>query len=106
MKVIVKEGVIFKEVNARLMHLCVTSSWIWDEYGSIPVITSANDGKHMATSLHYKDLAWDLRVKNLPDPQQMADRLREMLNVKHHDYDVLFGDEAHKDHIHVEYQPK
>lgn len=106
MKVNVKPGVIFKELNARLFHVCITATFVWEKYQLIPTITSANDSIHCANSLHYKNLAWDLRIWGLPDPQKVADELRDILNIKSNDYDVIYGDPKHLDHIHVEYDPK
>lgn len=66
------------------------------------VITSAADGKHSEGSLHYPHngsedggQALDLRVWNLPAPQQTADRLQQKLG---RDYDVIYEGT----HIHVE----
>ena len=64
-------------------------------------ITSANDGKHMAGSLHYKNRAFDVRIWNILDDTAEAwvGRLKAMLGK---DYDIVLE----KDHIHLEYQPK
>lgn len=102
MKINVKEGVVFKELNGQLFHLCATSESVFKRYGVIPTITSANDGKHMVGSYHYKNLAWDLRIWGLPDPQQVAAELSALLNIKDCCYDVILEG----DHIHVEYDPK
>lgn len=102
MRVNVKDGVVFKELNARLFHVCISADWVYKKYGVVPVITSANDSKHSANSLHYKNLAWDLRVWGLPDVSAVAEELKGILNVKSNDYDVI----NEGDHIHVEYDPK
>lgn len=65
------------------------------------VITSGNDSKHKANSLHYKNLAIDLRVWGLSDSERelVTKSLSECLGK---DFDVI--DE--KDHIHIEYDPE
>lgn len=102
MKVHIKEGVCLKEINERLIHLCITSWWIWQKYGLDPVITSCNDGNHMKGSLHYNNMAWDLRIWGLPDVKAAALELDGLLNIRHHDYDVV----VESDHLHVEFDPK
>lgn len=102
MRVNIKPGVVFKEINERLFHVCITAWMVFQKYGVTPVITSANDSKHLPNSLHYSNMAWDFRVWGLPDPQAVVRELNQMLNIKHHDYDVIFE----KDHIHIEFDPK
>ena len=99
----VKPGVVFKEINARLFHVCVTAQWVWEKYGLTPTITEA---WRKGTGLHPKNMAWDLRIWGLKNPKKVSDELREMLNIKTNDYDVVYGDKTHLDHIHVEYDPK
>ena len=104
MKVLIKNGVTIKEINARFFHVCISAFWVWEKYGQIPVIT---DGwRNDPASLHSKNLAWDLRIWGLPDPKAAADELRKVLNIKHYDYDVVYGDAKHLDHVHIEYDPK
>jgi hypothetical protein len=83
-------------------------------------ITSANDGKHSDTSLHYHNRAFDVRIRNVSGlvweklgeerkfmyndiVQQWADDIKLRLGS---DYDVIYGNESHLSHIHVEYDPK
>lgn len=66
-------------------------------------ITSANDSKHMDTSLHYKNRAFDIRIFNLKNGSQKeleswTARIRERLGDS---YDVILE----KDHLHIEYHP-
>ena len=106
MKIQIKPGVVILELNAPLFHLAYTAYDIWKRRGLIPTITSGAEGHHMAGSLHPLGLAWDLRVRDLTDPAIVAQELREMLNLKEHDFDIVYGDSQHLDHIHVEYDPK
>lgn len=70
------------------------------------VVTSGNDGKHMAGSLHYKDLAIDLRTGHAwekplmtqAEAQALRDELDRRLGVG---YDVVLE----KDHVHCEWDP-
>ena len=66
------------------------------------VITSVNDGRHSATSLHYAGCAVDIRTRNLPSEIAAVDvaaQIKDALNI---DFDVLFEG----DHIHIEWQPR
>lgn len=65
------------------------------------VITSGNDGTHMAGSKHYSLEALDLRSSNIPEallPKVIA-HLQARLGP---DYQVI----KEADHIHCEYDPK
>lgn len=71
------------------------------------VVTSANDGRHMGGSLHYDDLALDLRVWDVGDHEMVADEIQTILGG---DYDVIAewraqGDGEVPSHIHAEYDP-
>jgi hypothetical protein len=63
--------------------------------GYVPTVTSANDGTHMGGSFHYKDLAFDIRTKDHPNPRDYEKWLENELG---HGYQVI----VEKDHIHVE----
>src|SRR5574341_554624 len=78
----------------------ILDAWERRAPGIDPVLTSANDGKHMATSKHYVDDAWDWRTFNLPRStvDMIAEDLRHQLGPN---YDVVIE----KDHLHLEYDP-
>ena len=103
MKILVKDGVIIREINQPFISLCKAIDEVWIYDGRDPVITSANDSKHMAKSLHYKNLAWDLRTRNLSieETKEFAINLEEELELRpgESQYDVI----VEKDHIHVEF---
>lgn len=61
------------------------------------VITSTYEGNHMAGSLHYADLAVDVRRYDQGSTVKRAIEL-DLGN----DYDVVLK----SDHIHIEYDPK
>ena len=84
--------------------------------GYEPTVTSASDGIHMSTSKHYTDEAFDIRVRDYPGYDQdefwhtrqnidnWITRMRFYLTSM--EYDIVFGDEEHRDHIHIEYDNK
>ncbi|MGI9418465.1 MAG: peptidoglycan-binding protein [Geminicoccaceae bacterium] len=80
----------------------------WDAAGGpTPVITSGNDSRHSVGSLHFQDLAIDLRANNISDSlaQSIADDLARRLGS---DFDVIFErfpNNPANDHIHLEYDP-
>ncbi len=108
MRIIVKPGVVLGEINIRLFHVCITVSSVFDEYGVIPILTSGTEGKHMEGSLHPKFLAWDFRLRHFPEEHRKVavDKIREMLNAKAHDYDIILEKSEETEWIHIEYDPK
>lgn len=71
-----------------------------------PVITSGNDGKHMAGSMHAKNRALDFRGNNIKVTvgQALAAEVAQRLGAG---YDVIFETFLHpaNNHLHVEYDP-
>jgi len=71
------------------------------------VVTAANDGEHMEGSLHYDDKALDLRVWDLRDHEEAAERIQALLG---EEFDVIAewraqnGEEV-PSHIHAEHDP-
>ena len=84
--------------------------------GYEPTVTSANDGRHTNHSLHYYNRAFDIRVRDYPEfdlnrfnetrhvIDEWIERMRCYLPVC--EYDIVFGDDHHQNHIHLEYDPK
>lgn len=101
MSVLVKPGVVFKEFNIFVLKIIHCLLDLEMQLGKEMVITSANDGKHKENSLHYKNLALDIRTRHLEkdEIQIVLNYLRTKLGG---DYDVILE----SDHIHVEYDPK
>lgn len=98
-----KKGVFFKYINE---HFFALAQIVYDEYQKeyvVPVVTSACDGRHMRTSFHYVGLGWDWRIWGLPNPGDVADRIRKRAREISPRYDIVFGDSNHLDHIHTEY---
>jgi len=116
MRILIKPGVFIKEVNTQFFHACLTVDYVWGEYGVMAVLTSGAEGKHMTGSLHPEGKAWDFRLWNLPAEhrKEAVDKIRENLNAKKPDYDVLLEEKVVKDKdgkdvktvwMHIEYQP-
>src|SRR5262245_34884978 len=75
---------------------------VFDQFGVDVWISSGNDGKHKAGSLHYKDSALDFRIKNvsLKLREQIVDALRQRLAPQ---FDVIWeAVGTPNEHIHIE----
>ncbi len=70
---------------------------IWSIEKEELVITSTYEGNHSEGSLHYANLAEDIR--RFKHGQQVRDELKNKFGM---DYDVVLR----PDHIHIEYDPK
>lgn len=101
MKILVKDGVIIKEINWQFIYLLDTVKQTWEHHEErYPVLTSANDGKHMISSLHYKNLAWDWRIRHLT-PEETKYWVQRLKQVITSDFQVILE----KDHVHTEFDP-
>ena len=70
-------------------------------------VTSLNDGKHGKRSLHFRNMAVDIRTKNLNGSIKggIFRTLRRRLDPK--GFDTLFEYEGTpNEHFHIEYDPK
>ena len=101
-----KEGVYLKYIDEEFLNLAKIIFEEFQKEGLIPVVTSACDGRHMVGSFHPDGLAWDWRVWGLKDPGSTADRIRVRARLTSKNYDIVFGDPAHLDHIHSEFDIK
>ncbi len=81
---------------------------VWPEHGADEaVVTSLNDGRHRATSLHYAGAATDLRIKNLPHPEAKRSAAAELGRRLGRHFDVVLEDlGGPNEHCHVEFQPR
>ena len=70
---------------------------VWEIEKEELVVTSTYEGTHSERSLHYADLAEDIR--RYKRGKEVRDRLAADLGT---DYDVVLG----SNHIHIEYDPK
>lgn len=100
------EGVRFRELRPEIYSIFSTIDEVFKHHGLECTITSANDRAHMVNSLHYRNLALDLRSHFIPKgyEQSMVDELQEALGS---DYDILLeGLNTPNEHIHLEFDPR
>ena len=103
-----KAGVKLQHLQPPLaMAVTGTCVPIFAEYAVDCVVTSCNDGRHSATSLHYSGCAVDLRTKHLTsdhDKKVVQATIKEYLG---RDFDVLLEHlGGAQEHLHLEWQPR
>ena len=97
------EGVRFRELRPEIYNILPSIDEVFKGHGLECTITSANDKTHMINSLHYRNLALDLRSHFIPKgyEQSMVDELQKALGS---DYDILLeGLDTPNEHIHLEF---
>jgi len=106
-----KLGVKLETLHPELAILEPIVDEVYASFGLKAIVTSTNDGKHGKNSYHYKDAAFDLRVKVLDTAKgqwELWRRLRDCVQEQHPGlYDIVpedFGDV--NAHIHCEPSPK
>lgn len=82
------------EIRKKLNQIAMI---VWSIEKEELVITSTYEGAHSEGSLHYADLAVDIRRHK--KGQEIRDELKNKFGI---DYDVVLE----YDHIHIEYDPK
>ena len=95
---LVKLGVDISRLQRPIRRSLNVIERIYRRYGYEPVITSTYEGDHMPSSLHYANLAVDVRLP----PSNIQAVLYDLRRALNEDYDVVLE----KDHIHIEYDPK
>lgn len=97
----IKAGVNITGIRPEILLAIIIARPIFEEYGVPFVITSALEGRHSRTSLHYAGQAVDFRISDLlPEARkEVTERIAVALGVQ---FDVVLE----KTHIHVEFQPK
>ncbi|MEZ5932674.1 MAG: LysM peptidoglycan-binding domain-containing protein [Alphaproteobacteria bacterium] len=104
----VKSGANIANLDPRVRDTFDDIAAAWAAAGGpTPVITSGNDSTHSRGSLHYSNLAVDLRANNISDSlaQSIANDLQARVGS---DFDVIFErfpSNPANDHIHLEYDP-
>ena len=83
---------------------------VYRRFSLVAIVTSTNDGRHRLGSLHYRDAAFDLRVRVLATAQDQTHlwgALKEAVDAAHPgEYDVLIEDAGGPNaHIHCEFSP-
>lgn len=95
---LVKAGVDISRLRRPIRKILNRLEEIYRKYGYELVITSTYEGNHSPSSLHYANLAIDIRC-----PRRDKDKLyAEVRKALSDDYDVVLE----KNHIHIEYDPK
>ena len=94
-----KPGVAVAGIRPEMMLAVIAAERAFSSADCI--ITSALDGRHSLTSLHYAGQAIDLRTRHVSKAtaETVVAVLKEALTI---DYDVILE----STHIHVEFQPK
>ena len=111
MRIFIKDrSVWIGEINEHFLTACRIIERVYLRHSKIPVLTSANDGKHQHDSLHYLNEGWDFRIWGIDDPKTVEDEMLICAAEIRHDlqaidfhYDGVYGDDKHKDHMHVEW---
>lgn len=94
-----KQGVDLYGIRPELVAVFPIIEGICQKHGQELVITSAGDGKHSRTSLHYVGYAIDIRTR-FWDREEALEITRELHQQLSQDYDSVFEG----NHIHIEYQ--
>jgi len=111
-KALIKDRTVWiGEINYELVTVIRVVCRVYVKYNKLPVITSANDSIHAENSLHPKNLAWDFRIwgiddsttKEIDEMKICADEIRHELNAIDFRYTVIYGNDEHLDHMHIEY---
>lgn len=99
----IKPGVSLVGIKPELCVAMMVAASVYQKYGFDFTVTSVTEGKHGRGSLHYPGLAFDSRMRNVPDHSQrlaIRDAIRDALGPQ---FDVVL--EA-TPHLHIEFQPK
>jgi len=95
---LIKAGVDISRLRPEIRKKLTVLCYVLKKYGDMElVITSTYEGNHSPGSLHYGNLAIDIRK-----PKGNGLVLSHMKQHLGHDFDVI----SEKDHIHIEYDPK
>jgi hypothetical protein len=95
---LIKAGVDISRLLPPIRKKLNEISRIWSRFDALPlVITSTYEGTHSASSLHYANLAIDIRR-----PAGAANFIEALKAALGRDYDIIleYG------HVHIEYDPK
>jgi len=101
--ILCNENVHIKFINDIFLQAMVV---VYNEFvsnGKIPVISSAADGDHSKDSYHKYGFAWDILADYPDDYETIYLPIRQKLKAIDKYYDLVFGTDDHKHHIHIEY---
>lgn len=94
---LIKAGVDISQLKPQIRKkLNEIAKLIWEIEDKELIVTSTYEGNHSEGSLHYANLAVDIRRQDRGNA--VKDELKDKLGT---DYDILL----YSDHIHIEYDP-
>ena len=98
---ILKQGVKIANLQPQLIIAIIVANDVYKAHSQELVITSVDDSKHGATTLHGKGCAFDCRTSYFlnGEGQRVANEIRAKID---EDFDVVYEG----DHIHIEYDPR
>jgi hypothetical protein len=97
-----KDGVKMAGLHPVMRPVLIHAEKIWEELGQELVVTSALDGTHSASSLHYYGYALDFRTRYFEEKDKW--RAFSMLSSVMKKFGVDFRVIKEDSHIHVEYR--
>ena len=98
----IKRGVDIAGIRPEMVIAMMIAKDIIERYNVEFVITSAKDGKHGRGSLHYVQLAIDVRRRDFNDNIVVKQITEEMKDHLGEQFDVVLE----STHWHIEYNPK
>jgi hypothetical protein len=101
-----KSGVNARALRPEILTALFDAAEIYAAHGFVSVVTSANDSGHKEGSLHYKNLAVDLRTNFIANPATKTAIRNEIAARLGKDYDVILHGEGANNHLHIEWDPK
>ena len=105
MRIVFKDGVDLDGIQPITISGMHTVASTYESWGWGLTVTSVSDGTHSTGSLHYRGLAFDCRIWDIPLDTLPA-FVRHLKQVLGDEWDVVWHPVSHKTHIHVEYDPK
>jgi hypothetical protein len=104
-RIYLKAGVVFFEINEFYFKVFSALFKAEDLIKKPMIITSANDGKHITNSKHYKHEAIDIRTKHLTEDEK--DKLFRFLIEELEAGALVIFEERGKEneHIHIQTKP-
>lgn len=96
----------FQGLKPQIVLALIIIDQVMKQFGKEAMITSLNDAKHAATSLHYDGGAVDIRSQWFDDPEVVLEVCQQALG-NSSDFDMIFEGKGEAwEHFHLEYQPK
>lgn len=104
-----KPGVKLTDLQPQIVLALQIAEGLWAKYGQPTlVVTSCNDSKHIAGSLHYTGRAVDLRIKSIPSAnrEKLVIDLDNAFGGDSSEFDVLWENQGTmNEHLHIEHDP-